>query len=832
MASILVIGVGSTGLSAMEQAQQFFYEFTKKNSPGKHNSAFLFLETDSNRKPQVTPNGSTDIVSCYLCPQNITATLANWNGKYSWMPTTADVLNTHSGAAGQPAYGRVALWDKESTVRNNITQLYAQIGGNSSTNIYLVGSLTGGTGTGIFLDLAYMIRQITGNNNIYGMFMLPNKGDVGDHTKDVMYENAYSSLKSLDKYSKAEPKTNKNYQCVLPGGTDISNLAAPFYNVQFFTQDFSDATASMTTLGQLVQSVGFNLALRMLDLSNQNAPFQNLINARLVDYTAHVPNGIFSSIGMNMFQYPEGLLEEYFTTMQLEETMLNRWADTVNYIDIHGTSYAIATLASRIKIEATRFVHETIDSAIAKCKGGQMLGKSTFYVALDTEISNIQTDNYQAPSLDNYLFSLLDSNSKAPKFYAAISGQATNLRDELIIAIAKKIEEESTNYQNITIVKMWIDGILKALEDLVKDWRQKYKLDGTPTGWNKCWTKQFENRLAHGRWLYAMIGAKREWYKEAIDGAANLCYFNAYIPMIEQVYDAICNRNGISGLSSASGVAVPTLHDLQEIMSRVGILLNPQHSDSLVGRKNSIYGQLTSNANPQINFLYVGNTCKDDVDAAIGLYHALPERLSYKDISGDSLWKFLLNPDGCNRIRAIMIAQGLAYIQQLSLFANTDIVQIMQNLQPSHYAYNKVHNLLTQVEGVIRQDVPAMISLSPTEQFSVHQCLKLIIASPLPQNVGIAKLMEGTYPVNTTASNYVQLPSMKNTVVVYQEYGYLGGDGKGGHKTFNPLIHISYQEQVLRAIKEKLQSGNYEDSVRLAYLDKQTLIDVKNINIK
>ncbi len=832
MASILVIGVGSTGLSAMEQAQQFYYEFTKKNSPGKHNSAFLFLETDSNRKPQVTPNGSTDIVSCYLCPQNITATLTNWNGKYKWMPSTAEVLNTHSGAAGQPAYGRVALWEKESTVRNNITQLYAQIGGNTSTNIYLVGSLTGGTGTGIFLDLAYMIRQITGNTNIYGMFMLPNKGDVGDHTKDVMYENAFSSLRTLDKFSKADVCTNENYNCVLPGGTDISNQSAPFYNVQFFTQDFSDATASMTSLGQLVQSVGLNLALRMLDLTNQAAPFQNLINARLVDYTSHVPNGIFSSIGMNMFQYPEGLLEEYFTTKQLEETMLTRWADTENYVDAHGTSYAIATLKSRIKLEATKFVHEVVDAAVEKCQGEQMLGRSTFFAAVDAEIDNIMTDNYQAPSLDNYLFSLLDANSKAPKFYAAISGQATNLRDELIIAIAKKIEDESTNYQNVSIVKMWIENIVKALEDLVKDWQKKYKLDGTPVGWNKCWMKQYEDRIAHGKWFYTMIGAKREWYKEAITGAAKLCYFNAYIPMIEQVYDAIINRNGVLGISSASGVKVPTLQDLKEIMSRVGILLNPQHSDSLVGRKNSIYGQLTGNENPQINFLYVGNSCKDDVEAATGKYHALPKRLAYPDISGDSLWQFLLNPEGCNKIRAIMIAQGLSFIQQLSLFANTDVVQIMQNLQPSHYAYNKVHNLLTAVEDVIRQDVPAMVSLSKIEQFNVHQCLKLIVATPLPQNVGIAKLMADTYPVNTTASNYVQLPSMKNTVLVYQEYGYLGGDENGSHKTFNPLIHLSYQEQVLKAIKSKIQGGNFDDSVRLAYLDKQTLVDVKNVNIK
>lgn len=856
MASILVIGVGSTGLSAMEQAQQFYYEFTKQNSPGKQNSAFLFLETDSTRKPRLTPNGTTDIVSCYLCPQNITATLTNWKGKYKWMPAVANVLNSHTGAAGQPTYGRIALWEQENTVRNNISQLYAQIGGSGDTNIYIVGSLTGGTGTGIFLDLAYMIRQITGNNNIYGMFMLPNKGDVGNITKDVIYENAFSSLRALDKFSKAEklqqedtvegeePKKGKkskkkdtsyeytNFQCVLPGGTDISNLSAPFYNVQFFTQDFSDATASMTTLSQLVQSVGFNIALRMLDVTNQDAPFQSLINARLVDYTGHVPDGIFTSIGMNVFQYPEGLLEEYFTTKQLDDTMLRRWADTTNFIDIHGTPHAIETLKNRISLEATRFVHDSVEKAIEKCQSEQMLGKATFHAALETEIANIQTGNYQAPSLKHYLFSLLDADSSAPKFYSAISGQATLLRDELIVAIANKIEQESTSYQNIEIVKLWMDNITKALLSLVNNWQKRYSIDGTPSGWKNCWQKQFNDRLEHGGLWYSMLASKREWYKEAIGGAAKLCYFNAFIKMIEQINDAIVNKNGTLGLSTASGIAVPTVRDYEEIVNRLAILLNPQHNDSLVGREKAIYAQLTNNANPQLNFLYVGDKCDDDVISATGKYHALPKRLSYSDISGDSLWHFLLNPGGCNKIRAIMIAKGLAYIQQLSLFANTDVVQIMQNLPQSHHAYQKVNNLLTAVEGVIRKDVPAMVSLVGTEQFYSHHCLKLIVATPLPQNVGVAQLMSNAYPVNTTASNYVQLPSMKNTVVVYQEYGFLGNDAKGANRTFNPLSHLSYQDQVLSSLKNKIKNAKFDEKVRLAYIDKQTLIDTKNFKIK
>jgi len=832
MASILVIGVGSTGLAAMERAQQFYYEFTKKNSPGA-NSAFMYLETQGDRKPETTPNGETEIVSCYLCPNNITAILKNWEDakKWDWLPSDASILNTHSGAAGQPAYGRVSLWEQETNVRNTITQLYAKIGGDSTTNIYIVGSLTGGTGTGIFLDVAYMVRQCTNNNNIYGMFMLPDRKNVGNSTMDMIYENAYSSLRSLDKFSKIEAKKKTNYTCILPGGTDISNPCAPFYNVQFFTQDFSNASASLVGLNQLVQSVGFNLVLRMLDVNNQQAPFQALINARLIDYTANVPDGIFTTIGMNVFQYPESLLEEYLTTKLLVDRMLERWADTEKYYDHNGTASSLLTLNARIKSEALRFVHETIESAIDNCMGQQFLGKSTFNVALEGEVVTILSGNYQAPSVDNYIYSLYDANTQAAnKFYAAITGQATTLRDLLISSIATKIEDISTTYQNLAVVQTWLREIANALELVIKDWAIRFKIDGTPSKWNNNWSKLQQSRLT-GKFIYAITGTKKEWYIEALSGAAILCYYNAFIPMIQVVESTILNKNGMTGITTANGVLLPTMNDWKTISTKVSKLLNPQDNQSIVSRKNDLHGQMAKNTNSQINFLFNGNSCEDDVKVAEGKYQSDGKQLQYSDVSNDSLWRFLFSNDVV-ALKSHMISHAMRFIQQMNLFSNTDVVQIMTHLQPSHPMYNKVSHILSGMPADIEKDVPAMASLINTEQFAEHNCLKLIVASPLASNNanGIVAHMQNFKPASNS-SNFVQLPSMKNTIVIYQEYGYLGMIN-GMHKVFNPLIHLSYQPQVLAAIQTKIQNGSYDESVRLAYINKKTLIDTTTVKIK
>ena len=72
---------------------------------------------------------------------------------------------------------------------------------------------------------------------------------------------------------------------------------------------------------------------------------------------------------------------------------------------------------------------------------------------------------------------------------------------------------------------------------------------------------------------------------------------------------------------------------------------------------------------------------------------------------------------------------------------------------------------------------------------------------------------------------------MKNTVVVYQEYGYMGSVN-GAAKAFNPLTHICYQKQVLEKICEKIDNKAFDASMRLAYIDVKTLKDTKNVKIK
>ena len=105
----------------------------------------------------------------------------------------------------------------------------------------------------------------------------------------------------------------------------------------------------------------------------------------------------------------------------------------------------------------------------------------------------------------------------------------------------------------------------------------------------------------------------------------------------------------------------------------------------------------------------------------------------FKHISNDTLWAFFIEND-ITAIKAKMISGGLTKVQDLKLFANTDIVQVMKNLPTEHPASPKVKILLEETETNILKMIPAMVQLIGEEVFNKHNNEKLIIISSVANN--------------------------------------------------------------------------------------------------
>lgn len=224
MASTLIIGIGTTGLNIIEEAQQWHYEFTGKNKPG-NNVEYLFFETDTGKIPANTPLGKTDIEAEYLSLENNAAVINKLKSeKYidnAWIPEVATVLERGEGAGGMSSYGRLSLWgqDNFSKARNAISTKYKKINGNKDTNVIIVGTLAGGTGSGLCVDMAYFVRKLTKCDKISGVFVLPDEESL--FINKTLFENSYCALAAIDYYTKNTYKQN------WPNGLGEVNNPAP-----------------------------------------------------------------------------------------------------------------------------------------------------------------------------------------------------------------------------------------------------------------------------------------------------------------------------------------------------------------------------------------------------------------------------------------------------------------------------------------------------------------------------------------------------------------------------------------------------------------------------
>lgn len=188
----LLIGLGGTGIKAILNAKKMFYENYGQIPPM---IGFIGIDTD---KPGlsnafVTANDGTKIslnTSEQLCISVDTPTLIYANNKskklFDWMPEpNVQGLTALSIGAGQMrSNGRFAITVNENNVQQFINHKITEINNASiidnvdydllgtDTEVHMVFSLGGGTGSGTFLNTAYLIKRMFPNIKISGYAVL------------------------------------------------------------------------------------------------------------------------------------------------------------------------------------------------------------------------------------------------------------------------------------------------------------------------------------------------------------------------------------------------------------------------------------------------------------------------------------------------------------------------------------------------------------------------------------------------------------------------------------------------------------------------------------
>jgi serine/threonine protein kinase len=244
----LVVGLGGLGRLVMNQIRQDLISRHGSLANLPH-LRFLTIDTDAEVPPLVTAMGlagTEELINLklnrparYLRPRDTLPPVEQWldtNILYR-MPRTLET-------SGIRAFGRLAFVEYARSVAARIrreleaatseealktAEQHTGYGLRSSfPHVYLVASLGGGTGSGMFLDLAYVVKQQLRDlgfdrPDVFALLLLPHVDDHQD--ADMPQANAHAALRELNHFQVAGQSFHALYET---GADPLTDDKPPF----------------------------------------------------------------------------------------------------------------------------------------------------------------------------------------------------------------------------------------------------------------------------------------------------------------------------------------------------------------------------------------------------------------------------------------------------------------------------------------------------------------------------------------------------------------------------------------------------------------------------
>lgn len=238
----LFIGLGGSGKEVLMRLRRLFY--TNMRQIGLPICEYLWIDTD----PRVQnimgqdydvissklylPN--TDIIDAQVSGNELTEYYDNptkYGHIFEWLHQSLRNLGPNAiqyGTGMVRPCGRLAFWNHYPKIRSvierkleginnsNRINLAQDIGFNvdvGTKNVFLVASIAGGTGAGMLLDTAFLLKSIDKSLRITGVFFLPSVftkviRKISEEIKQKIYANGYAALMELDHFM--SPKVGLN----------------------------------------------------------------------------------------------------------------------------------------------------------------------------------------------------------------------------------------------------------------------------------------------------------------------------------------------------------------------------------------------------------------------------------------------------------------------------------------------------------------------------------------------------------------------------------------------------------------------------------------------
>jgi hypothetical protein len=607
----IIVGIGTSGLYTLENAQRFYYETYKTNKP--KNVEFIYIETNESNRPVGTPIGN-DITRVYISLDNMAEMISELKtscNNPSWLPESRVVLAAGLGAGGIRSCGRLAMWgrnqkgDNFGNVVNAITNAYAKVMhvNNNDTNlatqptVFVTGSLTGGTGAGVFIDMGYLVRHIIQNaKDVYGLFLLPQEPKV-IRGFEVMYGNAYGAIKDLEHYNKVE----NNYIEKWPNGFTKDLEVPPYELVQFISQDYQDGAPAISTLSGLYKMAGLYLFLNIAGIYEKR-------RERLVDAAGNSLIGKYGTFGLSAIQFPKDQIQE-FVSSQLSIELLNRLTDSAEYY-LNGQKRPISRAS--IKQNMAVVFDGILESAFATLN---TVEARDLLVSIDKDSTRINKGEIKGSPVE-FIIGMFTS-TRNDNYHAMVNNNIRSALNVFVDNIYQQVDNAMQSTENLYYAKYVLEDIVESIERTLSYWRS-IGLSSQTQNWDNEVRK-----LA--------IGCTNNTYKSIFEHDAvlkdrlNTIFELMKMHLSIRVLIDICKhvREGKIKLEG-SNHELPKLQFFDELIKKLNALIGKTDelengSISFVRRLNDINGDINDTTLPILR-VYPSNSFSKECDKAKETY--------------------------------------------------------------------------------------------------------------------------------------------------------------------------------------------------------------------
>lgn len=810
MASNLIIGIGTTGLRIIEEAQQYHYEYTKTNKPGK-NVEWFAIDTDDRTLPKNTPSGETSItqVGFPLSELNIVMDNLKKNKDIdsSWLPEQNYLAANETAAGGMPTFGRLALWKNNNyeTLKSTILSKYAKINPDDSTNVYIVGSLTGGTGSGLCVDIAYLVRQLTGCESIFGLFLLPPKNMFG--SDNILFENSYSALTSIQHYT----DLNNTYKVVWPDNNSYKQSRPPYKLVRYLSSDFDGNHASMGSLSELIKVAGMQINLAVFN-TNQTTQgtFESVLGVRRVDLQGNEIFKNFISTGFYMIQYPKAKVEELLA-IDISQELLSRLTDNKYLIDSNKNKVEIQTRMISVEKHAKSYVEQVTQSLFDLAFSIDFDG-TTLQEAIEKYIDQVVRKKHNKISDEKYLFDLF-SRQSSTNIYAIIENNKSLFVDAFIRRFDSFITEIADEYNNLRVCEIALEKSTEHIQTTCKFWKDRYELEGDLTKWDRLVQKEISNGKNELS-TYTSVGLKRAFLLNEVQTLTKKAVINLLIPVYTDLSRKMIKQSQAE--KSSNGVLLPSIQLIKNKILNINKLTGAegQGGESLEKRKNELVNSLTSQTS-SFKMLYSHGTLQKEIQLIESQYKKDANKLELKELCQVSkVWE-VINTES-KQLFDIVLNTSIQEIQNRSYLRQFNLVDIIKGLDGDDLETASLLKLFNNDEATIRKKVPAMVQLNEKFKFKTHPRAKLVVMTS--DHKKYKTLFENSgYELDAGQDNVVDFPDLSESIIFYQEYGLMDRTNK---EFFEPSSQLQFADDTKRHILNELSKGDIYLQKKTPYMSK------------